>query len=493
VGAGCSAILGLQPPPPGDDGTDATTDATPEGGADVFRDTSAEGSAGPEASTCPPLNAGNETGTVYRAFGNYSTDDAGGFAWQIFDTSLAANGAGNYQGGAFDGRYVYLAPAGGGPVLRYDTKVGFSIRASWTPFDTTPLGGQSFSGAVYDGRYVYFVPYQVRSGSSGLVVRYDTAASFTAIASWSVFDTATLPVPAGATPAAAFHGGVFDGRYVYFVPSGSATAHAGRVARYDTVVPDSGAAVPDAGRDAAGAGEAGVATFGTIAQWATFDPTTQDPSAFGFFGGAFDGTRLYLVPYFNGGGGLQMGYDGIVSRYDTSGSLTAVSSWSSYDVTGVDPKAVGFEGAAFDGRYIYLAPHHATVAARFDTQAPVDSLNRALLWSTYDVSPFVADAGAGAGFWGTGFDGRFVYFVPGVAGDGRVVRFDTLSSAFDAPCAWSVFDVTRANAGASSASFFAGAIYDGRWLYLIPQGTWIARFDTKTPASMPPGYSGSFY
>jgi hypothetical protein len=42
---------------------------------------------------------------------------------------------------------------------------------------------------------------------------------------------------------------------------------------------------------------------------------------------------------------------------------------------------------------------------------------------------------------------------------------------------------------------YYGAVYDGQYLYLVPKGTWVARFDTKTPGSMPAltGYNGSFY
>lgn len=51
--------------------------------------------------------------------------------------------------------------------------------------------------------------------------------------------------------------------------------------------------------------------------------------------------------------------------------------------------------------------------------------------------------------------------------------------------------------GASTG--FAGAVFDGRFLYLVPYNDfqadgYVTRFDTKTPSSMPlgPAFHGSF-
>jgi hypothetical protein len=76
---------------------------------------------------------------------------------------------------------------------------------------------------------VYLVPEANSSGLDGVVARYDTQASFTTVGSWSTFDTATLNANA-----ITFAGAVFDGRYVYLVPSG-----AGIVARFDAKSPPS--------------------------------------------------------------------------------------------------------------------------------------------------------------------------------------------------------------------------------------------------------------
>jgi hypothetical protein len=133
-------------------------------------------------------------------------------------------------------------------------------------------------------------------------------------------------------------------------------------------------------------------------------------------------------------------------------------------------------------------PHVKTIATRFDTQG--GSFTSKTPWSTFDISTVAPASDAGApSFSGAGFDGRFVYYVPALTGG--VVRYDTWS-AFTDSCAWSSHDISLDVAGAVS---YYGAVYDGQYLYLVPKGTWVARFDTKTPNAMPSlaGYNGSFY
>jgi hypothetical protein len=109
------------------------------------------------------------------------------------------------------------------------------------------------------------------------------------------------------------------------------------------------------------------------------------------------------------------------------------------------------------------------------------------------------------GFAGGAFDGRYVYLVPETntgttsatgaqfVGNGLVVRYDT-TQPFGAASSWSTFDL-KANF-ASTVSGFFGAVFDGRYLYLVPEGNTIAaRFDARTPSQMPslPAFHGSFF
>jgi hypothetical protein len=389
--------------------------------------------------------------------------------WSTFDTTAVSAGAKGFVGAAYDGRYVYLVPydtSGGvdpanshdGVVLRLDTQAAFAAAGSWSTFDTTTVntGAAGFFGAVFDGRYLYFVPRFNQNGPSGVVARYDTTASFTAASSWSTFDATSLD--ANAT---GFAGGTFDGRYVYFAPG-----LGGIVIRFDTTQ-----------------------SFGAASSWTTFDATTAGAGAKGFFGAVFDGRYVYLAPLNNGT------VDGVVARYDTSAVFTATSAWSTFDTTTVNPAAFGYRGGAFDGRYVYFVTNNfgfmGAPLAQYDTHGNFAAPSSWSTFASWTVNP------EARGFLGAAFDGRFVYYVPNVdsTADGGtagsvVLRFDS-QSTFSAS-GFTAFDMSTLVTGAAG---FAGAVFDGRYVYLVPNaGSVVARFDAKTPASMPclPGFHGSF-
>jgi len=386
-------------------------------------------------------------------------DLAAASAWSFFETSKANVNALGFRGGAFDGRYVYFANNNhgvyDGMAMRYDTRAELAEPTSWRAFNTTDLDkkAKDFAGATFDGRYLYFVP-NGNAAPNGVVARYDTKARyFDDLLAWSIFDTTTI-----AKGAKGFVGATFDGRYVYLVPNGN-----GVVVRFDTFQ-----------------------RFGVSNSWSTFDTTTVDANAKGFVGAATDGRYVYFVPSNNGVP------DGVVARLDARASFTAASSWSTFDTTTVDANAKGFHGAAFDGRFLYLVPHDNGapdgVVARYDTQA---SFSAASSWSAFDATRVHAGA---KGFQGAGFDGRYVYFVPGLGG--VVTRHDT-RAAFTEPSSWSSFDTASAFANARN---YEGAVFDGRYLYLVPtnvgvSGGAVARFDARTPPWVPEvaGHYGSFF
>jgi hypothetical protein len=476
------------------------------------------GSQGDGEASCPAQNAGFVVGdastpTVWYALDNPVVDDAGTRAWTTFDISTAVSGAGNFWGAAFDGRYIYLAPANSGLAVRYDTHASLSSRFSWESFDTNtlPLPAKGFSGAVFDGRYVTFVPVMENSSEpAGIVARYDTTTqAFMSASSWTTTDVLSLSPDAG--PDEGYHGATFDGRFIYLAPYSGPQGRHGLVLRYDTLtgtdagppvdagVADTGtadAAAHDASTDAhdTGAPDTGLPEAGppeTPPGWTYFNTATQNAAALGFVGAVYDDRYVYLVPFDNEGH-ENNGYSGWVSRYDTTMSFTSVSAWTSFDTSVLPPgESYGFQGAAFDGRYVYLVPDRQTVVTRLDTQGNFSSSSA---WSTYDTLPLIgAEAGAAAFHFVTaGFDGRYVYFVPTGTGFGTVVRFDTFSTSFSAPCAWSTYDLTSSN---SLGQNFTSVVYDGQYLYFVPSGSVMFRYDTKTLPSMPalPEFNGSFY
>ncbi len=130
------------------------------------------------------------------------TASGGSFAW--FDATQLGAAVTSFYGGTFDGRYVYFAGQGVN-LLRYDTKATAAdaftsvLPLAWSLFDVKSLGVPGgFSGAVFDGRYVYFVPTQSK------VVRYDTHGGTDFTPRPSGGPGSTWPAPTGRWPTPAW-------------------------------------------------------------------------------------------------------------------------------------------------------------------------------------------------------------------------------------------------------------------------------------------------
>ncbi len=218
-----------------------------------------------------------------------STGGAGGIVLR-YDTALPYNNSASYsvydlaanvnynsrgwQGGVFDGRYIYMVPTGNGTtaqgtITRYDTTASFTAAGSYSTFDMTTanISAKGYHSGTYDGRYIYFSPNHNGSQRHGLIARYDTAAPFTSTSSYSFLDIATKD--AGAI---GYSGSVFDGRYVYFVPTFNGVYH-GKIAVLDT------------------------ASAFTESGLSIFDASTVNASAVGMLGGVYDGKYIYYGPY----------------------------------------------------------------------------------------------------------------------------------------------------------------------------------------------------
>jgi hypothetical protein len=474
-GGACSAILGLDPPPaPGVVGGDA---AAPDAGSPV----------------CAPLDAVTDAHATYFPLTPVTLggSDAGTWAW--FDTSvLAVYHPLSFSGGTFDGRYVYFAGRGGGFVAQYDTTAGgFDLPGSWASFDTNAKLGVpgGFEGAIF------------LSVPESRMARFDTTGKLANVGSWATFDVSAL-TPDGGSVTSGFVGAGFDGRYLYLVPHWDGAAD-GRVVRFDTTEPDAGAP-PDAGH-AGDAGDAGHPAdagedddggdFAELSRWSTFDVGAVNRRATGFSGAAFDGTAIYFAPTFDDGG-VDNGFSSVTARYRVGGAFTTAASWSLFDLTTVNGLAYDFVGAGFDGRYVYFAPRGPNVVARYDTAS--GQFGSIAAWSTYDLTrvlPRATPDAAASCYAGVAFDGRFVSFIPCGVGFATVARYDTLST-FDADCAWSSADLTQIDVDGAVPENFNGAVFDGQYLYLIPNSNGIAaRFEVKTPPSMPalPAFHGSFF
>ncbi len=368
----------------------------------------------------------------------------------VFDTTTVNANSKGFEGACFDGRYVYMmagsqAASVSGQVTRYDTYAlnGFASASSYAVFDTTTVNSNSkgFSGCVFDGVYVYFVPCKngvtAPNGLFGQITRYDTRLPFASASSYSVFDSQTVNADS-----CGFQGGVFDGKYIYFVPnlkSDNAT-RSGIILRYDTTASTG---------------------FTSSSSYAVFDSTTVQANSKGFQGAVFDGQYIYFVPH--GAGPGTSGSLGQITRYDTQAStgFTSASSYAVFNLATVSASAVGFEGAVFDKRYIYFVPFSSTgVIARYDTQAST-GFTSASSYSTFDATTVNASS---KNFFGGVFDGKYIYFVPGLNTLGLVTRYNT-ELPFTSSASYSVYDTTAVNANSMG---FSGGIYDGKYVYLVP-------------------------
>jgi len=261
---------------------------------------------------------------------------------------------------------------------------------------------------------------------------------------WSAFNP-SLVFDGGTTPVVGYAGAAFDGRYIYFVPCLEAGNANGNVLRYDTTT-----------------------DWSNSGSWSFYSVATLNPSAKGFFGGAFDGRYLYLTAFSNGSNV----FGTVFARYDTKAPFATPASWAFYDSSA--KAGGGFGGAIFDGKYMYFPPYGGTthVVLRYDSSL---SFSSAAAWSTFDLTQKPSAGGALGGV----FDGQYVYFAPNTNNGGtgsELLRYDP-SLNFTDKNSWTGFDLTTVNGGNKD---FASAVYDGRYVNLIPsQGGLLTRYDTK--------------
>ena len=96
-------------------------------------------------------------------------------------------------------------------------------------------------------------------------------------------------------------------------------------------------------------------------------------------------------------------------------SFTTTSSYATFDAKAfVNSQSTGFEGAIFDGRYVYLVPNTNGQITRYDTTAPFTTSSS---YATFDTKAFVSSNSTG--FTGGVFDGRYVYYAPNATARSR--------------------------------------------------------------------------
>ena len=344
-----------------------------------------------------------------------------------------------------------------------------------------------------------------------------------------------------------FCGSVFDGRYVYFIPSEffsygvNTYKDNNKLIRYDTFV-----------------------DFSNITSWQVIDlsndisynGTSLDLSG-SYHGALFDGSAIYFSPFTNTNTNtakINIANKQLL-RYDPYYNFRSFGSAESYtsfdsgtvnvDGDNVTDTSGGYNGNVYDGRYIYYVPGSATNGSESVTGNGLDTHSTVLRYDTkssfanngsYNVCDlnnlFFGDADKG--YMGGCFDGQYVYFAPYKKTviptrsytHGYAVRYNTHSEfSTSATASWNKFDLSANYAtitgligsdgidGGKNLTGYSGCVYDGRYVYYIPYeksdtdtnntnwstgdftaNTTIARYDTQyNDASFSDVHAWSYY
>ena len=211
---------------------------------------------------------GNIDGVSQPTYGYYETIYVNGYVYYStilddeflrFNTSGVFNDTGNWDlrsGGqdgcgisaTTDGRYIYFLPyrtAGvtwHGRIQRYDTFGDFNTGGNWVIYDAGSEDGitiRDLQGGIYDGKYIYFIEYHDGTDSQPHILRYDTTKDYTLSSSWDAINYGSVD----GLPTEGYKGGCYDGRYIYFGHTatknpginGGKDLAHGMALRYDTV------------------------------------------------------------------------------------------------------------------------------------------------------------------------------------------------------------------------------------------------------------------
>jgi len=321
-----------------------------------------------------------------------------------------------------------------------NTRTNIAKTANWAQMSMSTAQGAAeletaYRGAAFDGRYIYFVPF-----GSATFIRFDTQGTFTTAGDWTQVSMSTAQ--GAAALQLAYIGATFDGRYVYYAPYNSDT-----FVRFDTQ-----------------------GVFTTASDWSQMSMSTAQGAAeleAAYRGTTFDGRYVYYAP---------CNSDTFV-RFDTQGTFTTAGDWTQMSMSTAQGAAAldsAYAGATFDGRYVYFAPHSSDTFVRFDTQGTFTTAGD---WTQMSMSTAQGAAALDTAYIGATFDGRYVYFVPN--NSVTFVRFDT-QGTFTTAGDWSQMSMSTAQGAAALDSAYIGATFDGRYVYYAPcNSDTFVRFDTQ--------------
>ncbi len=363
--------------------------------------------------------------------------------WTAFDTTTADPNAKSFQGATTDGTLLYFVPNPGSTLAMYDPTKPFTDTTSWTSFDLTTFdpAAKAFSGGGFDGQYVYLAP-----STSGVVLRHDSQTAFGLPGALEEFNTTTLNPPASHFAGVVSSVGAAE---TVFIP-----ANDGIPAIYYS----------------------GAVFTNPATSWATVDLTQFNANWKQFHGGANFKQYVYLAPH-----GAGSTYPGIALRCDLSQDPTQIGAWAAMDLNTVDPGLAGlmtYDGVVSDNlRYMYFIPAtngttNGADVMRYDTKM---LFTDPMAWAAFNIGTV-----GGAGYTTGGWDGEYLFLS---GGNGDILRYDSLGSAgFTDATSWG----GSFNTSSLGGKAFYGTIFDGRYMYFAPDnvpGAKMVRFD----AAFPPG------
>jgi len=348
-----------------------------------------------------------------------------------------------YSDVLFDGQFVYYCPFDegkeNGVVLRYNTEKPFKDPTAWSIYDagdTDGLNTKSYFGLVFDGRYIYFVPASCKDAPYAhcRVLRYDTQGPFGKAESWAAYDAKDT----GGEVCRGYRGGVFDGRYVYFVPYMNDDFFGFHCVflRYDTQGP-----------------------FKSAESWAAYDAGSigGGPNK-GYWGGVKSGAYIYFSPY------NRITDNGRVLRYNISLPFKDPASWSVMDLEAIDANCVNLGTPAADDRYVYFPPGQwvwaeafALCIARYDRDLPFEDPAAWEILDLRDLEPY-PQAHASCYFYG-----QYVLFGPY---KNDLLAYNT-ELPFTDPSAWTVRDIANSD-GEMESYGYRGVAADDLYFYFAP-------------------------
>lgn len=327
----------------------------------------------------------------------------------------------------------------------------FSTSQRWEQIAlSSAQGGAAVDDAlgrgVFDGRYIYFGGVE-----NVTLIRYDTTGRFRDITSW---ERIGMNSAQGFNLAAGddfrYIHLTFDGRYVYYAPVSIET-----MIRYDTT-----------------------GVFTNITSWQQISASSASGASaaatFISLGTSFDGQYVYFSA--PGASSLLARF----FRFNTANSFSSITSWQSIRVSSAmgssATESLGFQGATFDGRYVYFPPRRSDTQVRYDTTGAFTAISS---WEQIAVSSTAGGTPAADMHVSCIFDGRYVHF--SAFSSNTFTRFDTTGSFTDIGN-WEQIGMNSATGATALDSAFSGALFDGRYIYHCAQNSdTFIRFDTTGP------------